>query len=109
MSVCVVLTSVNAAFGCCSHTARSSAEIVSQPNLNIYRPGSVTRPTCAQVILLTANHFPLPSFQNLILKRHALGVVLLEPCFRGVRICEHFEMIGIADLLAGVDVNQDGH
>jgi len=24
----------------------------------MYRPGSVTRPTCAQVILLTANHFP---------------------------------------------------
>jgi hypothetical protein len=31
---------------------------VSQPNLNMYRPGSVTPPTCCQVILLTANHFP---------------------------------------------------
>jgi hypothetical protein len=32
--------------------------MVSQPNLYMYRPGSVTRPTCAQVILLTSNHFP---------------------------------------------------
>jgi hypothetical protein len=53
-----VVTSVNAAFGNCSQTARSSAVTVSHPNLNMYRPGSVTRPTCAQVTLLTANHFP---------------------------------------------------
>jgi hypothetical protein len=26
--------------------------------MKMYRPGSVTRPTCGQVILLTANHFP---------------------------------------------------
>ena len=32
--------------------------MVSQPNVYMYRPGSVTRPTCAQVILLTSNHFP---------------------------------------------------
>ena len=53
-----VVTSVNAAFGNCSQTARSSAVTVSHPNLNMYRPGSVTRPTCAKVTLLTANHFP---------------------------------------------------
>src|SRR5260370_27622288 len=53
-----VVTSVNAAFGNCSQTPRSSAVTVSHPNLNMYRPGSVTRPTCAQVTLLTANHFP---------------------------------------------------
>jgi hypothetical protein len=34
---------------------RSCAVIVSHPNLNMYRPGSVTRPTCAHVILLTDN------------------------------------------------------
>jgi hypothetical protein len=28
--------------------------MVSQPNLNMYRPGSVTRPTLAQLTLLTA-------------------------------------------------------
>jgi hypothetical protein len=49
---------VNAAFGNCSQTARSSAVTVSPPNLNMYRLGSVTRPTCAQVTLLTANHLP---------------------------------------------------
>jgi hypothetical protein len=38
--------------------ARSSAVTVSQPNLNMYRPGSVTRPACCQVILLTLTHFP---------------------------------------------------
>src|ERR1700753_1614189 len=49
------LTSVNAAFGNCFHTAKSSAVMVSQPNLNRYRPGSVTRPTCCHVTLSTAN------------------------------------------------------
>jgi hypothetical protein len=49
----VVLNSVNAAFGYCSQRARSSAVIVSHPNVNMYRPGSVTHPTCAQVSLLT--------------------------------------------------------
>ncbi len=55
---CVVvpaLYSVNAAFGNCFQMARSSAVIVTQPNLNMYRPGSVTCPTCAQVNLLTSN------------------------------------------------------
>src|SRR5580692_8050877 len=33
--------------------ARSSPVIVTHPNLNMYRPGSVTRPTCAQVTLFT--------------------------------------------------------
>jgi hypothetical protein len=38
--------------------ARSSGVTVSHPNLNMYRPGSVTRPTCDQVTLLTANQLP---------------------------------------------------
>ena len=54
----LLLKSVNAASGYFSQMARSSAVIVSQPNVNMYRPGSVTRPTCGQVSLLTANHFP---------------------------------------------------
>src|SRR5712671_3246445 len=53
-----VVTSVNDAFGNCSQIARSSGVTVSHPNRNMYRPGSVTRPACAHVILLTANHFP---------------------------------------------------
>jgi hypothetical protein len=54
-SVDVVLTSENTAVGYCSQMARSSAVIVSHPNVNEYRPGSVTWPTLAHVILLTAN------------------------------------------------------
>jgi hypothetical protein len=53
--IIAVLKSVNAAFGYCSHTAKSSTVIVSHPNLNMYRPGSVTRPICAHVILLTGD------------------------------------------------------
>src|SRR6266704_1336733 len=49
-----VLISVNAAFGSCCQIARSSAAMVSHPNLNMYRPGSVTRPTCRHVTFLTA-------------------------------------------------------
>src|SRR3979490_86922 len=58
-----VLTSVNAAFGNCSQTAisSSSAVRVSHPNVNMYRPGSVTRPAFCHVILLTTDDF---SFQG---------------------------------------------
>jgi hypothetical protein len=54
----VVLTSENAAFGSFSQTARSSAVTVSHPNRNMYRPGSVTRPTCCHVTLSTNHFFP---------------------------------------------------
>jgi hypothetical protein len=47
-----------AAFGYFSQIARSLAVIVSHPNVNMYRPGAATRPTCAQVILLTTNSLP---------------------------------------------------
>src|SRR5450631_2385169 len=43
--------------------ARPSGVTVSHPNRNMYRPGSVTRPACGQVILLTANHFPFRLLQ----------------------------------------------
>ena len=46
---------MKAAPGNCCQIARSSAVTVSQPNLYMYRPGSVTNPICAQVILLTVN------------------------------------------------------
>src|SRR6266480_1871031 len=39
----------------------------------------------------------------LILKGDALGIVLLEPFFRGVCVCEHLDVLGVANLLAGVD------
>src|ERR1700722_14126442 len=52
-------SNVNAASGYVSQIARSSAVIVNQPNVNMYLPGSVTRPTCAQVILFMGKSFSL--------------------------------------------------
>jgi hypothetical protein len=46
------------------------------------------------------------SFQNLVLKSHAFGIVFLKPFFRGVGIREHLDVLGVANLLAGVDVRQ---
>ncbi|SRR5258708_25709518 len=77
-----VVTSVNAAFGNCSQTARSSGVTVSHPNLNMYRPGSVTRPTCDQVTLLTANHFPF-AFSPSAPAPHALAA----PGFAHLNLC----------------------
>ena len=37
------------------------------------------------------------------------GIVFREPDFRGVRVCEHLEVVGIANLLVGVDVDKNGH
>jgi hypothetical protein len=39
------------------------------------------------------------SLQNLVLERDALGVVLLEPGFRGILIDEHLDVLDIANLL----------
>jgi hypothetical protein len=46
------------------------------------------------------------SLQNLILKGHAFGTVFLEPGFRGVGGGEDLDVLGIADLLACVDVDK---
>ena|SRR5437879_5137020 len=48
-------------------------------------------------------------FQNLILERHAFRIVLLEPLFRGVHTCEYLDVVFLADLLARVDINENGH
>src|SRR5882757_6138419 len=52
------MTSVNEACGNCRQIARSSAVTVSHPNLNMYRPGSVTRPALCHVTLLTTGRLP---------------------------------------------------
>jgi Phage integrase, N-terminal SAM-like domain len=49
------------------------------------------------------------SLQNLIFECNAFGIVFFEPCFRRVGICKDLEMVGIADLFARVDVDQDCH
>jgi hypothetical protein len=46
--------------------------------------------------------------EDLIFEGHAFRIVLFEPDFRGVLAGEHLDVLGIAKLLAGVDVDQDG-
>src|SRR5262245_35304609 len=46
---------------------------------------------------------------DLILERQAFRIVLLEPFLRGVHVREHLDVFFVADLLAGVDVNENGH
>jgi hypothetical protein len=45
----------------------------------------------------------------LVFEGYAFGVVFLEPGFRGVGIRENLDMLGVANLLACVDVDKDGH
>jgi hypothetical protein len=47
------------------------------------------------------------SFQNLILESDAFGIIFLKPFFCGVSGGEDFEVIFVADLLAGFHVDQD--
>jgi hypothetical protein len=49
------------------------------------------------------------SFRYLIRERQVFGIVLLEPFFRGVLIGKDLEVLGVSNLLAGVDVDEDGH
>ena len=45
---------------------------------------------------------------HLVFKGHALRVILLKPPFRGIPVGKNFEVIWVADLFAGVDINPDG-
>src|ERR1700674_199201 len=47
------------------------------------------------------------SLQDPIFKCHAFGVILLGPRFCGVGVCKHLQVVGITDLLARVDVDED--
>jgi hypothetical protein len=58
---------------------------------------------------VTAEKCPTELLNYLILKRNAFGVIFLEPVFGGVGICEHLEMVRIADAFACVDVDEDCH
>jgi hypothetical protein len=46
---------------------------------------------------------------NLILKRHALRVVFLKPCLSSDLARNDPQVIAVANLLAGVDVDPNGH
>jgi hypothetical protein len=50
-----------------------------------------------------------PIFQNLIFEGHALGVVLLEPLCRSVDRGKDLNVLGVADLFGGVDVDLTGN
>ena len=52
---------------------------------------------------------PIRSLQNLILEGDPFGIVFLELCFRGVRICEDLEVVAVSNLLARIHVDQHGH
>src|SRR5229473_2678974 len=49
------------------------------------------------------------SLRDLIFECRAFGVIFLEPCFRSVCICKDLQMVGIADLLARVDIDDVCH
>jgi hypothetical protein len=51
----------------------------------------------------------LGSFQNVILERNALRVVFLEPSIGSDLARKDLQVIAVANLLAGVDVNPDCH
>jgi hypothetical protein len=53
--------------------------------------------------------FAISSFHNLILKGQAFGVVFLKPFCRGVGGREQLDVLGVANLLAGVDVDKGSH
>jgi hypothetical protein len=42
-------------------------------------------------------------FQYLVLERDAFRIVLLEPLFPGIHICEYPNVVFVSDLLARVD------
>jgi hypothetical protein len=42
--------------------------------------------------------------ENLIFEGHFCGIGLLEPGFRGVLVGEYLDLVGVTDLLAGVDI-----
>jgi hypothetical protein len=48
------------------------------------------------------------SFQNLVLKGYAFGVVFREPRFRGVSGGEDLQMVLVADPFVRIDVDPDG-
>ena len=66
------------------------------------RPPKSPRPKAHQSLL---RH----SLQNLIFKSNAFRVVFLKPFFRSVRGGEDLDVLGLANLFAGVDVDKNDH
>jgi hypothetical protein len=45
--------------------------------------------------------------RDLILKGDAFGIVFLKPFFSSIRGSEYLDVLGVANLLAGVDIDKD--
>jgi hypothetical protein len=45
--------------------------------------------------------------QHVVFKRHAFRILLRKPCIGSVAVRKDLEVITVADLLAGIDVNPD--
>jgi hypothetical protein len=76
------------------------------PNLDDFTRGladTVIRPDSASLSPVFA------SMGDFGLKSNAYRIVFLEPSFRGVRICKHLQVIGVFDLFARIDVDEDCH
>jgi hypothetical protein len=48
------------------------------------------------------------SLKNLILKRYPFRIVFRKPFFSGILARKYLEMVDVADILAGVDIDQHG-
>ena len=60
--------------------------------------------------MLTFTHLARAlSFQDFVLEGDTLGIVFLEPGLRGILISEHLDVLDVANLPVGVDVDKDGH
>jgi hypothetical protein len=52
---------------------------------------------------------PIHSFQDLILKGHAVRIAFLEPGLCGAGVGEDLEMVRVSDLFAGIHVDEHCH
>jgi hypothetical protein len=58
------------------------------------------------VVSLSIRHQGIP---HLVFECHAFRVVPFKPSLRGFPIGEDLEVLGVSDLLAGVDIDPDCH
>src|SRR2546426_7299780 len=88
---------------CVSSTAinRDSVCSASRGPGSMYSP--MIRPASRNVEITALDR----SFYDLVSKNDAFRVVLLKPFIGSVRGCEHLELVGMADVVVGIDVYPD--
>jgi hypothetical protein len=62
-------------------------------------------PRCGLIL----EHRSIRSFQNIAFEGYTFSVVLLEPAFGGVGIRKELNVVGVANLLAGFDLDKNCH